>query len=157
MFRYVKFSELCGKIFSSVQVNDDEIIFTTNTNEIFKMYHNQDCCEHVYIESVVGDVNDLIDAPILVAEESTNSNNQMDGQDHESFTWTFYKLATVKGYVDIRWYGSSNGWYSESVSLENITNIQCLPTEINELISVQPLESPSGITFKLKLPRMPDE
>ena len=84
------------------------------------MYHYPECCEQVSVEDVVGDIGDLVGSPILMCEESTNSTlPPLDGRD-KSYTWTFYKIATIKGWVDIRWYGESNGYYSESVSFEKV-------------------------------------
>lgn len=120
--KYVEFAVLKGKTLSDVSVDLDEIVFTTVDGECYKLYHEQDCCESVYIESIVGDVSDLVNEEILLAEEGTNlfdvirQAHRQDEEDDVSETWTFYKLATRKGYVDIRWYGSSNGYYSESVS-----------------------------------------
>ncbi len=116
-----EFSDLIGKTITDVQggVGDERLVLRCAEGS-FILYHSQDCCESVSIESITGDLSDLIGHPILMAEEST-SENTPEGYTHDyepdSQTWTFYKLATIKGYVDIRWFGSSNGYYSESVDL----------------------------------------
>lgn len=115
------FEELLGKTLVSATVSEanDEIRFVTDSGETYLMYHDQDCCESVNVESIVGDLADLIGSSILRAEESTSDTLPEGVKPPEyrddSETWTFYKLATINGYVDIRWYGSSNGYYSESV------------------------------------------
>lgn len=117
---YVNFEVLKGLTLVKVDVSDTMINFVADTGEVFEMYHEQNCCEDVYVESIVGDIEDLIGEEILVAEESSNVDMPALSDYAESFTWTFYKLATRKGYVDIRWYGSSNGYYSESVALYKV-------------------------------------
>jgi hypothetical protein len=119
--RYANVQELIGKTLTKVIKSglDDEIFFIVNNEEAYKMYHDQSCCECVTIEDICGDLNDLVGSPIIVAEEASNSEEREERDyDDDSFTWTFYKLATNKGYVTIRWYGSSNGYYSESVDFE---------------------------------------
>lgn len=107
----------------NVSSGDDEITFKSSEGRTFRMFHQQDCCEGVSIESITGELSDLIGSPILLAEESS-SDSTPDGFKHdyepESQTWTFYKLATIKGYVDIRWFGESNGYYSESVDFVEV-------------------------------------
>jgi hypothetical protein len=117
----VPFDSLKGRILANVEnIDNERIVFTTLGGDIFTMYHDQDCCECVKVESITGDLADLIGTPILLAEEATSDQRPADlpapEYEDDSQTWTFYKLATIKGYVDIRWYGSSNGYYSESVT-----------------------------------------
>lgn len=125
----VKFESLLGETIRKVIEDKDSIRFYTDTHQ-YVLKHDQDCCETVEIESITGDLEDLLNTPITLAEEASNSwhasnnsrvlhalmPNEPRSQYDESWTWTFYKLATIKGYVDIRWYGTSNGYYSESVS-----------------------------------------
>ena len=118
-------SDILGKTLAEVRRDgDDRIYFSTTDGESFVMHHSQDCCEQVSIEDVAGDLNDLVGSPITKAEEVVHDNQTPDGtperRDNDSYTWTFYHLATVKGYVTIRWYGSSNGYYSESVNFDKV-------------------------------------
>lgn len=112
---------LIGKTLVAVEgkVGGDEIIFCCDDGLRYRMYHEQDCCESVYVQDICGELKDLVGTPIVQAYKSTSKENPPhvhfgSGQD-DSYTWTFYHIATINGYVTIRWYGESNGYYSEEV------------------------------------------
>ena len=111
--------QMLGRVFVRVEgsVGDDELTFVRDDGVRFVFHHFQDCCESVQIEDIVGDLQDLVGEPLLLAEESSNDDGPQPSEYSESYTWTFYKFATRKGYVDVRWLGESNGFYSESVDL----------------------------------------
>jgi hypothetical protein len=118
---------MVGKTIVNIEgkVGDGQLTFFMEDGKKYTMLHYDDCCEYVRVEDIAGDLGDLIGSPLLAAEEST-SRIGLDGKVSdesmcESFTWTFYKFATLKGYVTIRWLGESNGYYSESVTIEEIT------------------------------------
>lgn len=107
------------KVYKSKFWDNDAIIFVTTEGEEYILTHQQDCCEHVYIESIDGDLLDLTREPLLMAEEAYEDG--VESED-ESSTWSFYKFATIKGYVTIRFFGMSNGYYSEAARLFKLEN-----------------------------------
>lgn len=114
------FSDLVGVTLESIVNQDDEqIIFTATDGRVWRQNHSQDCCEYVRVEEIHGDLADLIGSPVLIAEEVIFDNEPDPsgnvGSD-DYYCWTFYKLATVKGHVTIRWLGESNGYYSTWVN-----------------------------------------
>jgi len=115
----VEIGEMVGKTFTTINKNmvDQELYFEEGDGHGFKMFHDQDCCEGVYLEDVVGELGDLVGSPILKAEENTSDLNPKDNHD-DDFKWTFYNISTAKGTVTLRWYGESNGYYSIGVDLE---------------------------------------
>lgn len=109
----------------------EDITFTSTCGRTFRLTHYGDCCEDVYVESIVGDLEDLCGVPLLISEEVSNLDDFNENEfmlkeygenfrKKMSYTWTFYKFATIKGYVTIRWFGESNGYYSESVTFEEV-------------------------------------
>lgn len=105
----------------------DQFIIQLESGLIIKIFHEQDCCEHVRIVDIDGDPDDLIGATLYEVSERTSteinvfdelamSSSEIQPSD-DSCTWTFYHINTTKGGLVLRWLGESNGYYSESVSM----------------------------------------
>ena len=112
-------SDFKGLVFTSVvglEQQSEEVIFTSSCCRKFKMYHEQYCCESVYVSDVCGDTYDLVGAEVVSAEKRTVESET----DWGTMTATFYDIQTTAGSVTIRWNGESNGYYSESVEIREI-------------------------------------
>lgn len=110
------FDEIVGKTLKKAFTEDnynDALYLVADDGTTFRFMHNQSCCEYVYIEDIEGDLSDLVGSPILQAEVVEEDNPDVD-----CGMWTFYKFATLKGYVTIRFYGTSNGYYGVSVNMQ---------------------------------------
>lgn len=125
-YDYEKFSDLIGKTVVEIQggeVGSERLTFVCDDGTEYCMQYFDDCCASCSIEDISGDVKDLIGT--IVRAEVPSSLDQFNEDAEalksnggsympESFTWTFYIVGTNKGTVTIRWFGSSNGYYSES-------------------------------------------
>ena len=122
--RYPVFADLLGKTIVAIrgqEIGSERMEFDCADGTSYAMYHSQDCCETVELEDICGDLADLLGTPLLRAEDRESEDvPEGTSKSDESNTWTFYELATIKGGVTIRWHGSSNGYYSESVSFAQI-------------------------------------
>lgn len=114
-------SQMVGRVAKKINVLVDsngsselEFIFEDGMKVLF--HHEFQCCESVFIESIVGRLCDLIGEPLVVAEEVSNEITEHPDWDLES-RWTFYKFDTIRGGVTIRWVGESNGYYSTEVDI----------------------------------------
>lgn len=115
----IQFFELKGKVITAIRNlavdSDDYTLFTAGHQLHF--YHEQDCCETVKVAAIRGNISDIIGHTITLAEEDNPSEDPDVTPDYESQTITKYILETSKGRLEIVWDGVSNGYYSESVTM----------------------------------------
>ena len=116
--KYANFSDLKGLTIDRIeQRGDDELYFYVG-DRAFRLMHHQDCCESVTIEDIAGDIAEIKDALVTLADEPESKTGD-GGEGCE--TWTFYRLRTTKGDITIRFYGTSSGYYSETAEFEEVT------------------------------------
>lgn len=115
---------LKGEIITRIegaQAGSAQVFIYTKSGRKFEMYHSQDCCECVQIRAVYGDVRSVIESELEIVSETIVDKYPTIG---ESSTLTVYHLSSAY-YSDgltIEWFGTSNGYYSESVSfIEHLT------------------------------------
>lgn len=105
-----------GKVVSGVKVGKDGedlwIMFSDGPRLHFM--HYRDCCEDVSIEDIDIDLQDIVGSRLYSIEEASKTGG---GYGYSS-TWTFYKIQTSSQCATVRWYGESNGYYSEEVDWE---------------------------------------
>ncbi|WP_353856799.1 hypothetical protein [Bacillus sp. Bos-x628] len=71
--------DLLGKTLTRIeQFGEDELLLETTEGDQYLMYHEQDCCESVYIEDIIGDLADLIGNPLLMAESVSEDGDSED-------------------------------------------------------------------------------
>ncbi len=98
-------------------VGSEQMDFCAQDGRRFRFVYYPDCCASCSVQDVIGDLDDLLGSPIVLAEE-VSSADEPAPENADSYTWTFYRFGTAKGTVTVRWLGESNGYYSESVTFE---------------------------------------
>lgn len=115
----IEIDSLVGEVLTHIDTDEEnnEIMLTTQSGRIIKIYHRQDCCESVDIAGLDGDWQQLVGKVII---EATHDEVESDVE-YGSKTDTTLKFRVNDATVISRWIGESNGYYSESVDLEDVT------------------------------------
>jgi hypothetical protein len=110
---------LVGETLSFIDIDDDnnEILLTTESGRQIKIFHQQDCCESVFIDSTDGDWNELLGKVLIEVTKDVVS----DETECETSTHTKLIFRVNDATVVSRWIGYSNGYYSEDVDIEELT------------------------------------
>lgn len=108
------FHKLVGTTILEFNCNEYRVRIVTNKGAC-TLEHYQDCCEHVTLEDVIGDPTELVGAVVRLAEVRTSDDDPPGARFDDLTMWTFYELRTDRGDITLRWFGSSNGYYSVGV------------------------------------------
>lgn len=120
----MELEELVGEVLTHIDVDEekDEILLTTESGRQIRLHHDQDCCEYVRIEGTDGQWRELIGKPILEAKhEEDDGQHGNIARPNDTRTRTVLTFKVDGATVISRWIGESNGCYSESVDIEEIT------------------------------------
>ena len=111
--------KLIGKKIAGLRINEDQSVLAFDTNQgVIAYYVWGDCCSETWFADITG-VSALLGGTVQTADEvSMDGYNVEDGRTRQERDEAYgVKLTTEKGYADIVFRNSSNGYYGGSIEL----------------------------------------
>jgi hypothetical protein len=117
----VDIGTMVGSVVLRASRDEDSITFETDRGT-WLLRHERDCCEEVTIEEVNIDLATVAGLVTRAEEASSVGGLHGDAEGKEdawgdSWTWTFYRFCIGGQDFEARWFGQSNGYYSEDVDV----------------------------------------
>lgn len=113
--------ELIGKKITGLRINEDQslLVFDTDQGPVGYVAEG-DCCSESWFADITG-VSALLGGTVqMVSEVDLDDYNVNDGRTRQEYDEVYgYKLTTDKGYADIVFRNSSNGFYGGALELLN--------------------------------------
>ena len=109
--------QLIGKKITELRINEDQSVLAFYTDQGVIAYETYgDCCSETWFADITG-VSALLGGTVQTADEvSMDGYNVEDGRTRQDFDEAYgVKLTTDKGYCDIVFRNSSNGYYGGSI------------------------------------------
>ncbi len=138
-------NELINKVIKKIQLdskNQHVLKFTTSTNE--ELYYQTwgDCCSDTWFADIIG-VQNLLDSQVNSVEklEFDSQKIKPDGRCRQEVDQYYgFKLITNRGFCDIIFRNSSNGYYGGSIDFMKNDNQWFKPwkIEFREIINDYP-------------------
>lgn len=123
-------NELVGKSIRSIWISDDQRTLSFETDQGTVTYDAEgDCCSESWFADITG-VSALLGGTVTTAQEiSMDGYNVNDGRCRQEEDAAYgIKITTNKGYADIVYRNSSNGYYGGWIGLSSF-----IPKDMTEI------------------------
>lgn len=111
--------ELIGKKITGLRINEDQRVLAVDTDRGVIAYNVwEECCSETWFADITG-VGALLGGTVQTVDEvNMDGYNVEDGRTRQEYDEAYgVKLTTDKGYADIVFRNSSNGYYGGSIEL----------------------------------------
>lgn len=113
----MKLEQLIGKKITELRINEDQSVLAFYTDQGVIAYETRgDCCSETWFADITG-VSALLGGTVQTADKvNMDGYNAEDGRTRQQHDEAYgVKLTTDKGYCDIVFRNSSNGYYGGSI------------------------------------------